>query len=263
MTSARRFAVPRAYLTAIVAELLIQIKERPRDYFAFTDLLDFPGARSRKQYEEPEKFVKKEGSIHELFLRGKVSYLFERYCDDREMPCMILCMQPGNIEVQTLPDMVLNWIRKTHGATPAERAQQNKALFFVFTKFDRRFEISGGTEEMEDQEVGALWSVGRAAIHEGYSVLFVTAPSLVAALAKAHAEGRLDERLGFFAKPKLLMMVFLLAGALVVHRDEIDALRTRNINVGNRITVEGRSHHDRTDLCDAAAAFRSGEDGQS
>ena len=46
----------------------------------------------------------------------------------------------------------------------------------------------------------------RAAIHEGYSVLFVTAPALVAALAKAHAEGRLEERLGFFARPKLLII---------------------------------------------------------
>jgi DNA replication protein DnaC len=37
-------------------------------------------------------------------------------------------------------------------------------------------------------------------------VLFVTAPALVAALAKAHAEGRLEERLSFFAKPKLLIV---------------------------------------------------------
>jgi len=49
-------------------------------------------------------------------------------------------------------------------------------------------------------------ALGRAAIREGYSVLFVTAPALVAALAKAHAEGRLEERLGFFAKPKLLIV---------------------------------------------------------
>jgi len=34
-------------------------------------------------------------------------------------------------------------------------------------------------------------ALGRAAIREGYSVLFVTAPALVATLAKAHAEGRL------------------------------------------------------------------------
>jgi DNA replication protein DnaC len=49
-------------------------------------------------------------------------------------------------------------------------------------------------------------ALSRAAIREGYSVLFVTAPALVATLAKAHAEGRLEERLGFFAKPKLLIV---------------------------------------------------------
>ena len=49
-------------------------------------------------------------------------------------------------------------------------------------------------------------ALARAAILEGYSVLFVTAPALVAALAKAHAEGRLEERLGFFARPKLLII---------------------------------------------------------
>src|SRR5215469_1919623 len=49
-------------------------------------------------------------------------------------------------------------------------------------------------------------ALGRAAIREGSSVLFVTAPALVAALAKALAEGRLEERLGFFAKPKLLII---------------------------------------------------------
>jgi DNA replication protein DnaC len=45
-------------------------------------------------------------------------------------------------------------------------------------------------------------ALGRAAIREGYSVLFTTAPALVAALA--NAEGRLEERLDFFVKPKLL-----------------------------------------------------------
>jgi len=49
-------------------------------------------------------------------------------------------------------------------------------------------------------------ALGRAAIREGYSVLFVTAPALVATLVKAHVEGRLEERLGFYAKPKLLIV---------------------------------------------------------
>jgi DNA replication protein DnaC len=49
-------------------------------------------------------------------------------------------------------------------------------------------------------------ALGRAAIREGYSVLFVTAPALIATLADAHVEGRLDERLLFYSKPKLLIV---------------------------------------------------------
>lgn len=49
-------------------------------------------------------------------------------------------------------------------------------------------------------------ALGRQAIRAGYTVLFVTAPSLVAQLAKAHAEGRLEERLVHFTKPRLLIV---------------------------------------------------------
>src|SRR5690606_19201434 len=49
-------------------------------------------------------------------------------------------------------------------------------------------------------------ALGREAIREGYSVLFVAAPALLAALVKAHAEGRVEERLAFYAKPKLLIV---------------------------------------------------------
>ena len=49
-------------------------------------------------------------------------------------------------------------------------------------------------------------AIGREAIDAGYTVLFVSAPSLVAQLARAHADGRLDERLLHFSKPKLLIV---------------------------------------------------------
>ena len=48
--------------------------------------------------------------------------------------------------------------------------------------------------------------LAREAIRQNYSALFVAAPALIAGLAKAHAEGRLDEKLTFFAKPKLLVI---------------------------------------------------------
>lgn len=49
-------------------------------------------------------------------------------------------------------------------------------------------------------------ALGREVIVAGYTVLFTSATALVANLAKAHAEGRLDERLLHYAKPKLLIV---------------------------------------------------------
>ena len=49
-------------------------------------------------------------------------------------------------------------------------------------------------------------ALGREAILRGYSTLFVSATALVTALAKAHSDGRLEERLMHYAKPKLLIV---------------------------------------------------------
>jgi len=49
-------------------------------------------------------------------------------------------------------------------------------------------------------------ALGREAIQRGYSVLFISALNLVAVLAKAQAEGRLEERLSYYAGPKLLII---------------------------------------------------------
>jgi len=48
--------------------------------------------------------------------------------------------------------------------------------------------------------------LGRAAIEQGYSTLFVPAPSLLTQLVAAHREGKLEDRLRHFAKPKLLIV---------------------------------------------------------
>jgi DNA replication protein DnaC len=49
-------------------------------------------------------------------------------------------------------------------------------------------------------------ALGRAAVEAGHSVLFVTATALIGALARGQAEGKLAEQLGFYAKPKLLVV---------------------------------------------------------
>ena len=49
-------------------------------------------------------------------------------------------------------------------------------------------------------------ALGREAIVRGYSTLFVPATGLVTQLARAHAEGRLEDKLIHFTKPRLLIV---------------------------------------------------------
>lgn len=153
-----RVTLPRSEVTALIAELRIVISEQPWDFFQHTDLLDFPGARSREQIKDLPTFLATADALQGLFLRGKVAYLFERYCAEQELTSMLLCIGPSNQEVKTLPEMVYDWIVSTHGATPEQRAQQPTALFLVLTKFDMEFEEKAGERSPESRWITRLES---------------------------------------------------------------------------------------------------------
>ena len=78
----RKASLPRAVVTALTAEITIHMREKPDDFFDHTDLLDFPGYRSRLKLENLNQELERPGTLENLFLRGKVAYLFERYCEE-------------------------------------------------------------------------------------------------------------------------------------------------------------------------------------
>lgn len=156
--SGLRADLPRAVLAALVAEVTIQLRDKPWDFFDVTDLLDFPGARSRENIRDPARHLADPSKLPAVLLRGKVAYLFERYCAETELTGMLLCIGPSNQEVRTLPRMVEEWIAGTHGDTPQKRATQPTALFFVLTKFDMEFESKKG-----QAEGGGRWTARLAA----------------------------------------------------------------------------------------------------
>lgn len=49
-------------------------------------------------------------------------------------------------------------------------------------------------------------ALGRAAVEAGHSVLFTSATGLLATLARAESEGQLADKIGFYAKPRLLVI---------------------------------------------------------
>ncbi|MEP7299989.1 MAG: virulence factor SrfC family protein [Caldimonas sp.] len=145
----REVKLPRAVLTALIAEVKIVMTDQPWAFFDHTDLLDFPGARSReKQVDLPSEASEREERVRTMLLRGKIAYLFQRYTEERELTSMLLCMPPSNQEVKDLAGMVKGWVEQTHGGTPEQRARILCALFLVLTKFDMDFvEKEGDTSE--------------------------------------------------------------------------------------------------------------------
>ena len=141
----RPIEVPRATLCALVAELRIVMADEPWAFFEHTDLLDFPGARSREQmFDLPSEPDKRAECVRNMVRRGKVSYLFQRYTEERELACMLLCMPPSNAEIKDLSSLVRHWVAQTHGETAQARSQLACALFFVLTKFDEELKAKPG-----------------------------------------------------------------------------------------------------------------------
>ncbi len=144
----RRATLPRAVVTALTAELSISMRDKPAGYFEHTDLLDFPGYRSRLKIEDLEREIGKEGLLEGLYLRGKVAWLFERYCAEKELTSLLLCIGSGPQEVQDLPGVINDWVNSTHGETPRSRGDKPSSLLFVLTKADVEFDEKAGTPEV-------------------------------------------------------------------------------------------------------------------
>lgn len=130
-------------LSALAAEITINIAGSPHEFFAEADLLDFPGARSRHPIDR-KRFDETQGLPIEHFLRGKVAFLFERYCNTFGMSCLILCVGPSNQEVVGLNRLIEDWIADAVGASPEKRDGLPVTLFVVLTKFDTEFGMDLG-----------------------------------------------------------------------------------------------------------------------
>jgi hypothetical protein len=131
-------------LCALTSELVIPMRDRPHAIFDRTDLLDFPGARSRKGHPKHDKALGQPSVQVDNFLRGKVAYLFDKYSADLELTSMVLCIGPSNLEVVGLDSMVEDWIIRTHGEKPEAREKLRTSLFLVLSKFDQEFAEGAG-----------------------------------------------------------------------------------------------------------------------
>lgn len=126
-----------AVLCALTSELILKADiANPEALLHQLDVLDFPGARARAQVFDMTRISKDSEALVEVFLRGKVAYLFDRYSDDRDVTGLLLCQEGGPQEAKSLPYMVNKWVEWSQGKEPQNRNGKEPLLFHVFTKFD-------------------------------------------------------------------------------------------------------------------------------
>lgn len=121
-----------------------------------TDLLDFPGARTRQK--ELAVKLKEPKVLSNVILRGKVAYLFNKYCEDRMINILIYCHHNENNNVPDIPLLLNEWVNKYVGATPEIRDQklQNlngiSPLFYVATMFNIDMKYNENSREANQKE---------------------------------------------------------------------------------------------------------------
>ncbi|MGH8547377.1 MAG: putative virulence factor [Methylococcales bacterium] len=148
--------IPRSILAALTLEMTFPLIEKPvAQVLEQIDLLDFPGYRGRYSLGDLHELTAElqdtgTGSVAQLFLRGKVAYLFERYTDYQEMNVLVVCTPSDKqSDVTSVGPVLDNWVEVTQGKTAELRSGRTPGLIWSITMFDKRINQSlGHTEDM-------------------------------------------------------------------------------------------------------------------
>jgi len=137
LADGRMIEMDSAVLCALACELILKVpSDGSVSILDQMDVLDFPGARARAQVFDNTKLGSDPLALTEVFLRGKVAYLFDRYSDDRDITGLVLCQEGGPQEAKSLPYMINKWVEWSQGPDAKSRQNLTPLLFHVFTKFD-------------------------------------------------------------------------------------------------------------------------------
>ena len=124
----------------------LKAKQVRKDLLKSTDLLDFPGARNRlnvmRQFLMTFDNEIGASNIVQMFLRGKVAYLFNNYSENRLINILLYCHDNEQPSVTDMYSTLNDWVEKYVGNSPETRAKTENAcggvapLFVVCTKFN-------------------------------------------------------------------------------------------------------------------------------
>lgn len=180
--------ISRALFSALIREVELTIEndfseDRNRSFMQDGDLLDFPGSKSREKIPvEVYNANDSDQKLH-LFIRGKVSYLFDSYTTEFGVSSLLYCMDNHPPEEKEAPARLSRWISKYvgHGAEQrrhriseieqlleAEGVKHDKVspLLVVLTKFNVEMGNVLFGQDMNEEKYDPQW---QARIEENFA----------------------------------------------------------------------------------------------
>ena len=156
---------PKSDLSALTAEITLEVPEElaeSRSFLRNMDLMDFPGSRSRQNYEEAD--IKK--VLPQMLRRGKVAYLFNKYSRALQIGSVLFCHHNNQMTETTLSQTITHWLEDNNniGKTPADREKMIRhtggvsPLFFIATKFNTDLQYTRNDDPADPSTLDKHWS---------------------------------------------------------------------------------------------------------
>jgi hypothetical protein len=145
-----------------------------RSFMNDCDVLDFPGSKSREKIHEEVFNQNTNEEKLQLFIRGKVSYLFDSYTFKQKVSSLLYCMDNSPPEDQEAPARLKKWINIYVGNSTEARKKRSHAiskilqaenvahstispLMVVLTKFNVEMEKYWQGQETEIKKHDSKW----------------------------------------------------------------------------------------------------------
>ncbi|RYH72170.1 hypothetical protein EVU94_13975 [Flavobacteriaceae bacterium 144Ye] len=130
-------SIGRSILSVLTKEVNLQIVNSfnqgcDREFMLQSDLLDFPGSKSREKIPLSVFNNNTTEQKLQLLIRGKVSYLFDIYTNSLGVATLVYCMDNNPPEEKEAPSRLYKWVSRYVGESLEDRSKKlEKALEIV------------------------------------------------------------------------------------------------------------------------------------
>jgi len=131
--SERIYQINKAYLGCLTKEIELTVDAGTssgtfHSFFNDVDILDFPGSKSRELIPYATFASNSDIEKLQLFIRGKVSFLFDTYTGNDEVCSLIFCQADAPPEDKGIRLRLYKWIQQNVGGSPDARKQRIEYL---------------------------------------------------------------------------------------------------------------------------------------